>query len=544
MSDDSIHKLLFLALLIISISLFLNVGTYGVTESSDARYAEISRSMSQNNDYIHPDFLNIHHYHKPPFTYQITALGIKIFGVNAFATRFFLQISIILQTFLVYSLSKILFGNKKTALWSALIYSSFPIVLIASRNLTTDAFLTTFVLSAIYFWVKYRKTGFFLYLHLTTLSFAFGFFTKGPVVFIVPLVFILIYNSIEKSKSKWSFHHFLAWSIFLITAGWWFVYLGYENQEFVNYFLGNQTVDRFSKNAFDRSEPFWYFLILSPLMSLPWLFVFFIDTKNLIKLWNIKKMETLLIFSFLIPLIFFSISSSKRILYILPLYGILAIFIAQKFQFLNIQQTKKIFKFVYGFLIVLLLSIVAFKFIQTVWIIPNTIVIFSFLSFILSILIYYILKIELKSKTILISALTTTYLLLAGSTIMSYNMLAINATNPITDFLKNNKLDNRNILIYNSLKPSFAFNLNKPIISLFDGNNGLKRETQFETNVDWNKYWIDLQNLENDRKLYLNTLLSSQSIIIAYKEPIPENRNWLVDNLKKEIKIGKYFIYY
>ncbi len=96
--------------------LFINVGTYGVVESSDARYAEISREMLESGDYIHPTLLNIQHYHKPPLTYQLTALGYQIFGVNELGARFFLQLSLLIQLLLVYALSNILFGNRGTAL--------------------------------------------------------------------------------------------------------------------------------------------------------------------------------------------------------------------------------------------------------------------------------------------------------------------------------------------------------------------------------------------------------------------------------------------
>ena len=202
------NKLTFnIFLVIAAISLLINVGSYGVIESSDARYAEIGRAMHVSGDYMHPNLLDVHHYHKPPFTYQITALGYKIFGINAFGARFFLQLAVLLQLVLVYRLSISLFNNKKTALWSAIIYFSFPLVLMSSRNLTTDAFLATFVLLSIYSWVKYRQSGIIKWLYAFTLSLALGFLTKGPVIFIVPVIFILFYNRTEKAKRNFSIHH-------------------------------------------------------------------------------------------------------------------------------------------------------------------------------------------------------------------------------------------------------------------------------------------------------------------------------------------------
>ena len=168
------HKgLLFLSFLS-ALVLLITVGSYGVIETSDARYAEIGRAMYLSGDWLHPNLLEIHHYHKPPITYQITALGYELFGVNSFGARFFLQVAILIQIILVYFLTLEFTENRKTALWASAIYFSFPLVLIASRNLTTDAFLTVFTLFSIYAWVKYRKYGGFIWLYLFTFSLGLG----------------------------------------------------------------------------------------------------------------------------------------------------------------------------------------------------------------------------------------------------------------------------------------------------------------------------------------------------------------------------------
>jgi len=315
-------------LVICAFALFINVGQYGVIESSDARYAEIAREMFVSGDFIHPNLLDVHHYHKPPFTYQITAIGYYLFGVNPFGARFFLQIAVLIQLMLMYSLTKMLFKSEKTALWSSIIYFSFPIVLISSRNLTTDAFVATFVLLSIYAWVKYRKFGLIKWLYFFTISLAVGFLTKGPVVFIVPVIFVLFYNRIEKAKYSLSIHHLLAWFLCILISSSWFIYLAIENPIFIDYFLGRQTVDRFSVNAFGRTEPFWYFLAFAPLVGLPWFLIMIYLIKVNKNSFTHRSLNFSLIITAIIPLIFFSISSSKRILYILPLYAIIAILTA------------------------------------------------------------------------------------------------------------------------------------------------------------------------------------------------------------------------
>ena len=147
---------LYILLVGIFILLILYLGNWGLTESSEARYAEIAREMVISGDYITPTLLGIKHLHKPPVTYYITALGYKIFGINEFGARFFMQLCLVFQLFLVFKITLFLYKNEKIAFAASLIYFSFPITVISVRTLTTDAYLTTFILASIFFWLKYK----------------------------------------------------------------------------------------------------------------------------------------------------------------------------------------------------------------------------------------------------------------------------------------------------------------------------------------------------------------------------------------------------
>ena len=530
-------------LAIAAIALLINVGSYGVIESSDARYAEIGRAMYVSGDYVHPNLLDVHHYHKPPITYQITALGYQIFGINPFGARFFLQLAVLLQLVLVYRLTILLFDNKKTALWAAIIYFSFPLVLISSRNLTTDAFLATFALLSIFSWVKYRKTGFQKWLYFFTISLGLGFFTKGPVVFIVPVLFILFYNRTEVTKRNFSIHHILAWGLFLVIASSWFIYLGIQNPTFVDYFLGKQTADRFSKNAFGRTQPFWYFLAFAPLVGLPWFLALLYLIKEQKNRFKFKTLHFAMLMAVIIPLIFFSISSSKRILYILPLYSLLAILAAHLFTKIEVDRVKIINGIILGFSSLIVLAFIVAPFVEFGLNFPYYLAIASLIVAVLTIVIYRSKSIETKSKPVFTSLLTALLLLISSSVIFSKNELNVNATKPITEFIKQENLNSRDILVYNTRKPSIAFGLNKSIISLYDGDESLNRETQFEEDLNWKKYLI---NMEDESEInYLKQVIEKPTVLILYKKGfIIKNRNhpnkidWLVNNYENKKQIG------
>jgi len=534
---------LFILLVIAAFSLFINVGSYGVIESSDARYAEIGRAMYVSGDYLHPNLMEVHHYHKPPLTYQITALGYSIFGINTFGARFFLQIAILIQIILVYYLALALFNNRQTALWAAIIYFTYPLVLISSRNLTTDAFLNTFALLSMFAWVKYRKSGNFTYFYLFAISWALGFLTKGPVIFIVPLFFIIGYNRIEKAKNKFSVHHVLAWLVFFALGFYWVIYLVMHNPDFLDYFLGKQTVERFAnKSAFHRSEPFWYFWAFAPLTGLPWLVLLPFMIKNQKDAFQKRTIYMVLAVSLLIPMIFFSISSSKRILYILPLYSLFALLTAQLLNRANEKSSKFYANFNLGFAALIFMAFIIAPFVDTGMHISQMLALGSAVFLAAGIRNYLSKQYDYKYKAIYLSVLTSAFLLVSSGKIMSDNELKVNSSKPLTDFLIQEKLNNRTILIYNTRKPSIEFGLNKPVVSLYDGNYDLARETQFEEDLNWKKYLINLKN--EDEIPYLKELLEKPTVFLIYKHPLPEKRKWMIEHYPNKKEMGKWVIYY
>jgi 4-amino-4-deoxy-L-arabinose transferase len=532
-----------IVLTIAAIGLLINSGSYGVVETSDARYAEIAREMFLSGDYIHPNLLNIHHYHKPPFTYQITALGYALMGIHSFAARFFLQLSVLLQIWLVYKIALLLFEKKKTALLSAAIYFSFPMVLISSRNLTTDSFLTSFVLLSIYTWLEYYKNGKVLYLYFFALSMGLGFYTKGPVIFIFVPVFMIIYSLFFSSQKKARRHYFSAFLLFLITGLWWYLYLAVENEEFVGYFLGKQTVDRFSRNVFNRAEPWWYFLVLAPATAIPWslLLPFMIKQK-----WHeIKKDKRVkvLVLSILIPLLFLSLSTSKRILYILPFYGFLAILTAYLIGSLT-PQVKKRYVFLIGIFYGLLsLAVLCITCIDNTLQMPAYGTIFSFIILLTIFYILYRKKDNPDIQLISLSMLFGVFMLIISGIFMAANPLKINSPVPLTDFIKKQGLDAYNVYVYNTRKPSIAFELNKPIISIYKDSRDLNREVQFEPDNEWKNYLINL-NHPREKEALINQLSSKKSIFITYKEKRNTGLDSLIRFYSHKKLFGPYTLYY
>lgn len=524
--------------------LILDLGKWGLQETSEARYAEISREMVVNNNYIHPTLLGIYHYHKPPITYQITALGYKIFGINEFGARFFLQVAIILQLLLVYKIAILLFSNRDIALTSALIYFSLPIVLISSRNLTTDAYLNTFILASICSWLVYKTKNKPFYLLIFYISIGIAFEIKGPVSLIFPLVFMLFYKIANKDRLKFSFYHLFGAILFLAISSVWYIIVFIENKSVFDYFIKDQIIDRIASKSFNRSKPFWFYLLTVPLIGLPWIFILLHRTKsNWKKLFQEKSTEFVLIISTIVLVIIFSLFKTKLILYILPAFGFIAIASAKAIS----NSTNKNLRLYNKVLIVLsLLFLLALFVINQLNTNFKFNIVFSLIILVISAITFVAVHKKNFStnylKTAILSFIFGSIILVSGTQFLIQNEENLSSPKKAIEFINN--LDNtNNILVYNYLISSAPFYSNKNIITLNNGHNTVQRETQFEKNLNWKNSLINLKTEEGREKTEL--LFNNNSVLLTRKKhQLPKKLNYLKENLKHRKDFGNWVVHY
>jgi len=533
-----IHILLISAIVLVS-----NSGKWGVIETSEARYAEISREMLVNNDYIHPKLLEINHYHKPPVTYYITVLGYKIFGVNAFGARFFLQIAILIQLILIYNITLLLFGDKKVSLAAVLIYFSLPLVLISSRNLTTDAFLNTFILTSVYLWLMYKVKSkpFLIYLFYLTLGIIFE--TKGPVGLIFPVIFIASHKIIFKEKIKMNWHHLLGFILFLLIAALWYLMLVASNPNILDYFINHQLKDRMINNSFNRSKPFSYYLVTVPLLALPWFIILLVQLKSSFsKIVKERKMKFVLFATILTIIVLFSAFKTKLIFYVLPMFGFIAILSARMLS--DISQKSLM---VYNKILIVIgtLFLLSLLILDVVGIDYHFNVIHAILLCTAALIAWFLIS-KFQTgylKTAALSYLFGGLLLLGGNGVLAENEDLLNSTKPAVDFIDNDLRDIKTIMVYNYLMPSVKFNSNKTVITLNNGHNTVERETQFETNLKWKDHLIDLKT-ENGRQR-ADSIMRKQSVLISRKrDSLPDYLDFLNHVPFQKKVFGKWAIYY
>jgi 4-amino-4-deoxy-L-arabinose transferase-like glycosyltransferase len=159
-----------------------------------------------------------------------------------------------------------------------------------------------------------------------------GFLAKGPMAWVVPLSAAWMWGwsarrSGEKLILPWKSGMALTFGVALS----WFVVVCLKYPELWKYFLGYELVERFASTTHGRSKPWWFFLPILAIGTVPWtgfLLGLVSATWGKIKENSLASVQWALGGAIVIPFVVVSCSGSKLLTYILPIYPALALALA------------------------------------------------------------------------------------------------------------------------------------------------------------------------------------------------------------------------
>ena len=177
---------------------FILLGSRALNEPDEGRYSEIAREMIETGDWVVPHLWYLPHLDKPPMTYWLVAVSMKLFGQNEWAARLPLALAGISGVWAVWLLGCSL-GGRRVGFWSALILQTSLLYFAMARMLTHGHFPDAvhhlgglFLLAKLAGSLKSesgsRKSEFFGWHLAGWVAIALGFLTKGPIALAIPLV--------------------------------------------------------------------------------------------------------------------------------------------------------------------------------------------------------------------------------------------------------------------------------------------------------------------------------------------------------------------
>ncbi len=311
-------KLLILYVFTVFVYIF-SAQTYGLIDPDEPRYAATAKNMVVSGDYIVPYFNGKLRINKPPLTYWLVAGSYKFFNINELSARL---PQIVLSLFFIFFSLIFLrnFFSEKELLYFLSILSSLPIFFYLARYCNTDMIVTVFFGLSLILFYKYFENSKNIYLNLFYLTYLLANLSKGPVAYLIILI-LTIFLVIKKDFTILKNYKF--WFLILIISLTPALYLIIVNiktgGEFgVLQLITRETAGRFLK-GYRHPEPIYFYLKFFPILFFPWSIFFILNIGKLKELWHRNDLNKLSILWFFVILIFFSISKSKLISYILPL---------------------------------------------------------------------------------------------------------------------------------------------------------------------------------------------------------------------------------
>jgi 4-amino-4-deoxy-L-arabinose transferase-like glycosyltransferase len=140
-------------ILVLILAFFTFLGSRGLNEPDEGRYAEMGRETLVSGNWLIPHLNGFEHYQKPPMIYWVTALSFKGFGFNEWAARLPSTLAALGIVAITAWMAAMLFGTRM-ALPSALILASSFLFFTLARFLTPDMLMAFFIVTAISFLVK------------------------------------------------------------------------------------------------------------------------------------------------------------------------------------------------------------------------------------------------------------------------------------------------------------------------------------------------------------------------------------------------------
>jgi 4-amino-4-deoxy-L-arabinose transferase-like glycosyltransferase len=307
--------------------LFLRLGSYPLLDPDEARFARTSVEMMRSGDYVVPTFEGEPRLVKPPLLNWVQSSMFQLAGPSEMLARLPAAGSTLISLLLVAWIGWRRFGVEGSA-WAAIVFLTFPLVVLIARIGTLDALLSVHVLAIIALdLVQHDHTELDRSAVIGGLL-GLAFLVKGPVGVLLPLVMILAGRTATGRDVMPSLKTFAVtvstWCA--VVLPWGLVFIRRIGGAGVVQLIRSETVDR-AVTGSAHVEPWWYYLGVCAVAFLPWAGPLLLGIGRGMARWHDEESPTgpYAAAAFTAGLVFFSLSKGKLPNYILPLAPLAAL---------------------------------------------------------------------------------------------------------------------------------------------------------------------------------------------------------------------------
>lgn len=325
---------------LVLVCFFFNLGGVPLLGKDEPRYAEVAREMYASGDWITPRLEGHTWFEKPALPYWLMAAGYTVFGVGEFAARWGSALCAALGAAVVYLMARSAGGARRGAL-AAMVLTTSGLWFAFARGASFDMPLAATMAATLGSVYAFDTSTGVRSRRLWALSVGgwagASMLSKGLAG---PLLLGLIVGAYAVVNRLWRTVRFIdlaaaAVSFLAIAAAWYVPVYSRNGWEFVDEFFVNHHFKRYLTNKYHHPQPFYFYFLIVMAGLLPWTLVFLSGARGWLA--DLKrrpesrdeKLSWLAALAVLVPLLFFSFSTSKLPGYILPVFPGLALLTAR-----------------------------------------------------------------------------------------------------------------------------------------------------------------------------------------------------------------------
>ena len=305
----------------------------------EPRYAQVAREMFERGDWVTPTLGGFHWFEKPALLYWTQIASFNLFGVSEFAARIGPALFGLGTVVALWFIGRMLTKDKpQFASRLAIISASTLGILVFARGASFDIAITFPVTAAMasYFVFDSRRNSdrsvlplvlFYVFVGIAVIG-------KGLIGIVFPYAIVAFYHVLQRRIPGNRLIVSMFWGTALATAvaSLWYLPMYWQHGwEFIDEFFIQHHFQRYTSNKYQHPQPFFFYLWVLPLMTLPWMPFFFVaiwrNARAFVARLRVQtdrddsptaQLKTFAFAWMLVPLVFFSFSGSKLPGYILP----------------------------------------------------------------------------------------------------------------------------------------------------------------------------------------------------------------------------------
>ncbi len=336
---DPAERTLLALLLLATFLLVLEPGWVPLFEPDEGRYAEIPREMLATGDWVTPRLNGVLYFEKPPLYYWSVAASMAVLGENEVAVRLPGKLASAGMVLLAAAFARRRYGSR-TGLLAGLVAATSLLVVALARIAIIDPLVSLALAAAAFAFASFaeadaagdaRRARRALYgFHVAC---AAAVLLKGLIGVVLPggaVVFWTLLTGRWRTLGRVFSPGPLA--VFFLLAVPWHVAMARRHPDFLQFYFVHEHFQRFATTEHRREGPVVYFVPVLLAGFLPWTGFLGRWKETWPGLsraaWKERATEAFLWIFSLEVFLFFSVSRSKLIPYVLPIWPALAVLLA------------------------------------------------------------------------------------------------------------------------------------------------------------------------------------------------------------------------